>query len=130
MVDQPATTCSIALVVDDEPDVRAIAVGMLDEIGFSVLEVDDGLQALDVLRARSDVMLLVADCRMPGMDGPTLADEATRLRPSLSVVFVTGYPAPRSAKWPVVHKPYPLYDLAQAIRPARPRPCLSVVSET
>jgi CheY-like chemotaxis protein len=126
MADQPATTRPIALAVDDEPIVRAVAVDMLDELGFLVLVADDGLQALDVLRARPDVMLLVADCRMPGMDGPTLADEATRLRPSLSVVFVTGYPAPRSAKWPVVHKLYPLCDLAHAVRRARPRPRLVI----
>jgi CheY-like chemotaxis protein len=78
------------LVVDDDPRVREVMVGLLQDLGFQTLEAHDGPAGLDVVR-RSPPALLVADFAMPGMNGARLAREARGLVPGLPVVFVTGY---------------------------------------
>ena len=63
------------LVVDDEPNARAGLRTILGEEGYAVSEASDGLEALEKLRAESfDVVL--ADIRMPRMDGVTLVRSA------------------------------------------------------
>ncbi len=115
-----ASTRPVVLVAEDEFLVRAYAVDMLDELGFDVLEAGDGLEALDLLRSHPDVSLLLSDCRMPLMDGPTLACEAARLRPTLPIVLVTGHTNSCVKAWPVVRKPYRFADLAGALNRVMP----------
>ncbi|HEV7305382.1 response regulator [Ensifer sp.] len=80
------------LVVDDEPLVRMVAVEILEELGYAVLEAGDGASALRVLDARPDIDLLVTDVGLPnGMNGRQLADAVRVKRPELNVLFVTGY---------------------------------------
>ncbi len=80
------------LVVDDEPLVRMIAVEILEEFGYDLLEAEDGPAALRVLQARRDIALLVSDVGLPsGMNGRQLADAARVSRPDLKVLFITGY---------------------------------------
>jgi len=80
------------LCVDDEPLVRMVAVEMLEELGYKVLEADDAPSAMRLLEARPDIDLLVTDVGLPnGMNGRQLADAARAQRPELRVLFVTGY---------------------------------------
>lgn len=80
------------LIVDDEPLVRMIAVEILEELGYDLLEAEDGPTALQVLGARDDINLLVSDVGLPnGMNGRQLADAARVARPELKVLFITGY---------------------------------------
>lgn len=79
------------LVVDDVPLVRATAVGILRELGHSVLDTWNGADALVLLERHSEVDVLVADVRMPGIDGLALSDAARRLRPNLPIVLTSGY---------------------------------------
>lgn len=80
------------LVVDDEPLVRMVAVEILEELGYSVLEAEDAPSALKILSARPDIDLLVTDVGLPnGMNGRQLADAVRSDRPDLPVLFVTGY---------------------------------------
>jgi PAS domain S-box-containing protein len=80
------------LVVDDEPLVRMVAVEILDELGYSVLEAEDAHSAIKILNARPDIDLLVTDVGLPnGMNGRQLADAVRANRPDLPVLFVTGY---------------------------------------
>lgn len=80
------------LVVDDEPAVRALVAEALTDQGYRVLEADRGAVALDILRTRQTIDLLVSDVGLPGgMNGRQLADAARSLRPGLKVLFVTGY---------------------------------------
>lgn len=80
------------LCVDDEPLVRMVAVDMLEELGYTVLEADDAPSAMKLLDARPDIDLLVTDVGLPnGMNGRQLADAARARRPELRVLFVTGY---------------------------------------
>jgi CheY-like chemotaxis protein len=79
------------LVVEDVPQVRATAVGILEQFGCEVLDTYNGLEALKVLRARPEIEVLFTDERMPGMSGPELAKEAKRIRPDLRIVLTSGY---------------------------------------
>ncbi|MDM9627896.1 response regulator [Rhizobium sp. S152] len=80
------------LVVDDEPLVRMVAVEILEELGYSVLEAEDAPSAMRILQARPDIDLLVTDVGLPnGMNGRQLADAVRGDRPDLPVLFVTGY---------------------------------------
>ncbi|WP_430037242.1 response regulator [Neorhizobium sp. BT27B] len=83
---------NLILVVDDEPLVRMVAVEILQDLGYSVLEAEDGPTALKILNTRPDIDLLITDVGMPnGMNGRQLADAARVERPDLNVLFVTGY---------------------------------------
>lgn len=88
----PARNGEKILVVDDEPLVRMVAVEILVELGYEVLEAGDGPSALRSLQQDRDVDLLVTDVGLPGgMNGRQLADAARTTRPGLKVLFVTGY---------------------------------------
>ncbi|MFP5077773.1 response regulator [Rhizobium sp. YIM 134829] len=89
---EPAAGQSTILVVDDEPLVRMVAVEILEELGHSVLEADDGPSALKILTVRPDIDLLITDVGLPnGMNGRQLADAVRVQRPELNVLFITGY---------------------------------------
>ena len=80
------------LVVDDEPTVRMLVSEVLEEKGYRVLEAHDGAAGLAMLRSDLRVDLLITDVGLPGgMNGRQLADAGRSLRPSLPVLFITGY---------------------------------------
>lgn len=80
------------LVVEDHDDLRAYSAGVLQELGYTVLEAANGYAALDQLQSANNVALLFTDVVMPaGLDGRQLADEAVRRRPDLKILFTTGY---------------------------------------
>jgi PAS domain S-box-containing protein len=80
------------LVVEDDDALRAYAVEILNELGYSVLAAANGAAALEILERGHKVDLLFTDVVMPGgMNGRQLADEAVRRRPGLKVLFTTGY---------------------------------------
>jgi PAS domain S-box-containing protein len=80
------------MVVDDEPLVRMVAVEMLEDLGYDVIEAEDGPSALALFAGHEDIDLLITDVGMPnGMTGRQLADAIRARRADLPVMFVTGY---------------------------------------
>lgn len=80
------------LVVDDDPEVLAVASASLEAEGYAVLQAENGPAALEVLHENSDVALLFTDIVMPGyIDGFDLAERAKQLRPGLRVLYTSGY---------------------------------------
>lgn len=80
------------LVVDDDPDVLAVAAASLEAEGYSVLQAENGPAALELLAANRDIALLFTDIVMPGhIDGFDLAERAKRLHPGLRVLYTSGY---------------------------------------
>jgi len=80
------------LVVDDEPLVRGVAVEVLHDLGYDVLEAEDGPAALSLFARHDDLDMLVTDVGMPnGMNGRQLADAIRARLPRLPVLFITGY---------------------------------------
>jgi CheY-like chemotaxis protein len=113
------------LVCEDDADVRAYSVELLAELGYRVLEAEDGAATLRLLEdpdARVD--MLFTDVVLPGaMSGAELADRARALRPGLKVLYTTGY-----ARDAIVHegrldpgielvaKPFSFAELATRVR--------------
>ncbi len=80
------------LVVDDEPLVRMVAIEILEELGYRILEAHDGPSAMAILQTQQSIDLLVTDVGLPnGMNGRQVADAARASRPDLQVLFITGY---------------------------------------
>jgi two-component system, cell cycle sensor histidine kinase and response regulator CckA len=87
----PATV----LVVEDEDALRAAIRRFLRDQGYTVLEAENGSTALQLLEgaAGEEVDLVLTDLRMPVMDGRQLASALARRRPSLPIVFMSGFTA-------------------------------------
>lgn len=87
-----ATDHETILVVDDEPLVRMVAVEILEELGYHVLEAADGPTAMKIMNSGQPIDLLITDVGLPGgMNGRQLADALRVDRPDLRILFVTGY---------------------------------------
>ena len=116
----------VVLVVDDDRDVRHVAVMTLQELGYSVLEAENGPQALKVLASEPRVDLLFTDIVMPGgMNGLELAQESLRQRPDLKVLYASSYAhgvaggvGTTGPGAEILIKPYRDRDLARAVRMA------------
>jgi CheY-like chemotaxis protein len=80
------------LVVEDDPDVRAIVVEMLADRGYRVLEARDGAHAVEIARTHPErIHLLVTDVVMPALGGREVAQLVRRARPDVRVLFLSGY---------------------------------------
>ncbi|WAJ31472.1 PAS domain S-box protein [Jeongeupella avenae] len=80
------------LVIDDEPLVRMLVVDVLEDLGYRAIEAADGPSGMKVLQSNARIDLLITDVGLPnGMNGRQVADAARELRPTLKVLFVTGY---------------------------------------
>jgi PAS domain S-box-containing protein len=79
------------LVVEDEEIVRALIVEVLQDLGYKILEAEDGPAGLSVLQSAQDIALLITDVGLPGMNGRQLADAGRERRPDLKIIFITGY---------------------------------------
>lgn len=78
------------LVVDDEASIRDLLSKTLALADYDVDTAPDGRSALDQLRLYA-YDLLIADLKMPGLDGLSVIREARRLKSDLPVIIITGY---------------------------------------
>ncbi|TDV72354.1 response regulator [Pseudomonas sp. LP_7_YM] len=83
---------STILVVEDDSIVRMLIIDVLEELEYQVLEAADGAQALTYLGNEGEIIdLMMTDKGLPDMDGIQLAKKAAELRPSLPILFASGY---------------------------------------
>ena len=108
------------LVVDDEESIRELLSKTLAIERYEVDTAVDAAGALDRMRA-SDYDLLIADLKMPGMDGLTLIRKAKSLNADLRIIIITGYSSESSAIEAVnlgvngyLTKPFPIPDVLAA----------------
>ena len=120
----PATVHERAtlMVVDDDSDVREVAVGSLESLGYHMLAAENGPAALDLLARSGPVDLLIVDMAMPGMNGVELIKRARERWGDLKAMLVTGYAdvaafAPANSDL-VLQKPYRLERLAENVAEA------------
>ncbi len=78
------------LVVDDESMMRNLLEKILSRDGYSVLNAEDGEQALEVLRVQK-VDILISDIKMPRLDGFGLLKTVKMEFPDLGVIMMTAY---------------------------------------
>ncbi|HET6552603.1 MAG TPA: ATP-binding protein, partial [Dyella sp.] len=79
------------LIVEDNTSLRALARELLSDAGYRCTEAEDVESALRVLRGDGSIHLLLTDVGLPGMNGRQLAEAARAWRPSLPILFMTGY---------------------------------------
>ena len=111
------------LVVEDEPAVRRYVTDALTRFGYETVVAETPSEALElVAQATPTFNLLLTDVVLPEMSGMHLAQRATRMRPGLRVVFMSGHLDPRigHAALPagamLLRKPFPPDELARVIR--------------
>ena len=99
------------LIVEDEPMLRMLAVDMVEDAGFEVLEAGDADEAVRILESRRDIGIVFTDVDMPGsMNGTGLA-LCVRLRwPSVQLIITSGHYMPGELAMPTdsifFQKPY------------------------
>lgn len=115
----PAAAAPVVLIVDDERAVREVAAATLESLGLGVVEATGGREALSLLDSRSDIVLMIVDFEMPGMNGVAVRDAARRIRPDLPVLFLTGHGRIAALNGvpdrTIVEKPFRGEDLARRI---------------
>ncbi|WP_336604975.1 ATP-binding protein [Stutzerimonas stutzeri] len=112
------------LVVDDEPNVRMLVTEVLQEMGLNTLEAAEGPSGLRILDSDAHLDLLISDIGLPGgMNGRQLADAAREKRPSLRVLFITGYAessvlqrSNATYDYEVLTKPFSISNLEDKVR--------------
>jgi two-component system, cell cycle sensor histidine kinase and response regulator CckA len=108
------------LVVEDDDAVRRITVQLLSYAGYRVLAAANADEAMVLFEAhQAEVDAVFTDIRMPGCDGPALVQRLHQHKPSLRVVYTTGYAAETSedlGSHTVLHKPYDADALLTTVR--------------
>jgi signal transduction histidine kinase len=78
------------LLVDDEKDIREVLRLPLSDLGYDVLEAENGEEALRLFERRQPPMVLT-DIKMPGMDGIALLQKVKQVNPEAEVIMITGH---------------------------------------
>ena len=113
--DLPEGLC--VLLVEDNPQVRDFAEGLLADLGCKVLSADSAEQALKLLKDE-EVDLILSDVVMPGMSGVELARRVREDHPTVPVLLATGYSdeiLKRGSEFAVLSKPFGAADLSKAL---------------
>ena len=114
---------NLALLVEDDANVRKIVRRLLLDLGFAVLEAETGAEALHILDKTPGINLLLSDIVMPGgVDGRQVARHAMQKGQISRIILMSGY-APDSQDVPgipLLAKPFTKAQLAALIPGATP----------
>ena len=126
---KPAATADLTgtgtiLLVEDEEGLRALNARGLKSRGYTVLEAENGVDAVAVFEQHGGAVdLVVSDVVMPEMDGPTLLKELRKRNPKLKIVFVSGYAEeafakslPEGQQFSFLAKPFTLKQLIAQVK--------------
>ena len=120
---------AVVLVVEDEDPLRSAVVKMLRKRGFGVLEAANGSAAIDFLRAKERIDLILLDLTIPGASSAQVVAEAAQARPDIKVILTSAYSqemvtAPLSAPQicGFIRKPFQLGELVKALHDASSAP--------
>ena len=109
-------------MVEDDELVRLGTVDMVRQLGHDVAEAGTGYDAMELLRQRPEIDVLITDLGLPGMSGQELVAAAHKLRPELPILLATGYTAADLARDPdsgapfvLLGKPFSSADLQNAL---------------
>jgi PAS domain S-box-containing protein len=111
------------LLVEDQPEVRQLALHALALYGYRVLSAANGAEALAIARQEvSRIDMVLSDVVMPGMTGPELAAAIAPVRPGIKVLLMSGYadeaslPSGEAAELAYIQKPFTPESLARKVR--------------
>ena len=114
----------VILLVEDDADVRELLAAHLSELGYRVIQAEDGAEAAAAAEHSDHIDLLLTDVVMPGhIDGIRLAQMLHAQRPGIRIIFMTGHSDVVFAEarelernQTILKKPFALADLSAAIR--------------
>ncbi|HET7538361.1 MAG TPA: PAS domain S-box protein [Polyangiaceae bacterium] len=112
------------LVVEDEDGLRALVERILLDAGYTVLAAENGAAALSLFEQRQGMVdLLLTDIVMPQMSGCQLAERMAQTRPSLKVLYMSGYTdqiidryGPLQSGLELLSKPFTAADMSRKVR--------------
>ncbi len=125
-VEVPVARGETVLVVEDDLEVRKLAVTLLRNLGYGIVEAATGAAALEQLGSATEVNLLLTDVVLAGgMNGRELAVEVARRDSRIPVLYMSGYAEDAimhhgrlDTGAELLHKPFRKADLARAVRRA------------
>lgn len=110
------------LIAEDDTSMLGFLKLGLEKAGHTVVDTANGVDALEQLKSGEEFDLLLTDIVMPGMDGIELSQEATKIKPDLKVMFITGFSAVavgrddiNTEQEKVLSKPFHLNDLVEQV---------------
>lgn len=107
------------LIAEDQESIRALIKGFLEQRGYTVLEAQDGSEAISLLNDYPEAIdLLVTDILLPGIDGGGVVKCSLERRPNTRVLYITGFGEEVIPKGSAAFllKPFRLEELAHKIR--------------
>ena len=118
------TGAGTILLVEDEDAVRMFSSRALRDKGYRVIEASNGESALEFIKKKPDsIDLVVTDVVMPKMDGPTLMDNIKIYKPTMKIIFTSGYiednfreSLANNSKVHFLSKPFNLKELAYKVK--------------
>ena len=110
----------LVLLVEDEPNVRRVVRQQLIDLGYPVIEAENGAQALEMIAQIPDIAIVLSDVIMPGgINGRQLAEQIVADHPLISIVLMSGYSESAedspAGGHPLLAKPFARQDLARAL---------------
>jgi CheY-like chemotaxis protein len=120
-----ATGAGQVLVVEDDDEVAALTVEMINQLGYDTTRVASAHAALGALADRRSVDIVFSDIMMPGpMNGLELAQEIRRRRPNVPVLLTSGYAdaardTAETNQIRIIPKPYRIDELRDALAAVR-----------
>ena len=115
----------MALLVDDNEDVLAIAVEQFKNMGYDVLTANSAAEAIEIIKRTAHIDVLFSDVVMPGMNGVQLAKVARDIMPGLTILLASGFPSDELlkensglAEFALISKPYRMSDIIKKLRTA------------
>jgi CheY-like chemotaxis protein len=111
-------------VVEDDPDVRDLAVSVLDRLGYQVVEAPDGKSAIEILQRPDRIHLILSDVVLPGgISGPDLVAKGKGWQPNVKALFMSGYATDalseadqHDTRTGLLNKPFHRAELAERVR--------------
>lgn len=118
---QPGNSQHVILVVDDESGIREFLAAYLQSKDFKVFTAASAEEAFELWpNIRSKVRLLITDIIMPGLNGKLMAEKLAEEKPSLQVIYMSGYLPEEIAEETLggifFRKPFHPHELLSAIR--------------
>ncbi|MBW2609777.1 MAG: response regulator [Deltaproteobacteria bacterium] len=113
----------VYLIVDDVEEQKEIASGMLKKLGYSVISVSSGEEAVDYLKSNSSDLLVLDMIMGPGIDGLETYKRILKLHPGQKAIIVSGFSetdrvkeAQKLGAGSYVKKPYLLEKIGLAVK--------------
>ena len=121
----PPAGQGVILLAEDEDAVRTLTKTILLENGYTVIEAENGIEAVEkFLQHRDEIDLVLLDVIMPRMNGKEACDEIMRSKPETKILFMSGYTGDILGQQGLLSRGYGLIQ-----KPLKPRDMLAIIRE-